>query len=117
MKKALTLMLAAAMLPAFAPASALAQSQSLDEIFNRVSPTVVVVRAKGRDVKAAGITPFNETGSGVLISSDGRVMTAAHVVNGMDEITVEGASPARSWARRSSRRMRRPMSRSCSSSA
>jgi serine protease Do len=92
MKKALTVMLAAAMLPAVAPASAPAQSQTLDEIFNRVSPTVVVVRAKGRDVKAAGITRFNETGSGVLISSDGRVMTAAHVVNGMDEITVEGVA-------------------------
>jgi serine protease Do len=84
MKKALTVMLAAAMLPALAPASAPAQSQSLDELFNRVSPTVVVVRAKGRDVKAAGITRFNETGSGV--------MTAAHVVNGMDEITVEGVA-------------------------
>ncbi len=36
-----------------------------------------------------GVTRFSETGSGVLVSSDGRVMTAAHVVNGMDEITVE----------------------------
>ena len=63
---------------------------SRDDLFTRVSPSVVVVRAKGRDVTAAGVTRFNETGSGVLISSDGRVMTAAHVVNGMDEITVEG---------------------------
>jgi serine protease Do len=92
MKKVFAVMLAAAMLPAFAPSPAPAQGQSLglDDIFNRVSPTVVVVRAKGRDVTAAGITRFNETGSGVLISSDGRVMTASHVVNGMDEITVEG---------------------------
>jgi serine protease Do len=74
-------------LPAFAPA---ARAQNLDEIFRKVSPTVVVVRAKGRDVRAGGVTRFTETGSGVLISSDGRVMTAAHVVNGMDEITVEG---------------------------
>jgi hypothetical protein len=29
---------------------------------------VVVVRAKGRDVTAAGVTRVNETGSGVLIS-------------------------------------------------
>ena len=92
MKKVAALMLAAATLPPFAPVPASAQSESLDDLFHRVSPTVVVVRAKGRDVNASGITRFNETGSGVLISSDGRVMTAAHVVNGMDEITVEGVA-------------------------
>ena len=88
MKKLLAAILATAVLPAFAPA-AQAQKQ-LDDIFREVSPTVVVVRAKGRDVGAGGITRFIETGSGVLISESGRVMTAAHVVNGMDEITVEG---------------------------
>ena len=67
-----------------------APAQNLDEVFRKTSPTVVVVRATGRDVTAAGVTRFTETGSGVLISSDGRVMTAAHVVNGKDEITVEG---------------------------
>jgi serine protease Do len=76
-------------LPAFAPA-AQAQTAGLDDLFTRVSPTVVVVRSKGRDVGAGGITRFTETGSGVLVSSDGKAMTAAHVVNGMDEITVEG---------------------------
>jgi len=51
---------------------------------------VVVIRAKGRDVEGAGgLTRFNETGSGVLISADGKVMTAAHVVHAMDQITVE----------------------------
>src|SRR6058998_2110993 len=87
MKKIRAVILAAAVLPAFAPA---ARAQNLDDTFRRVSPTVVVVRAKGRDVNASGVTRFNETGSGVLISIDGRVMTAAHVVNGMDEITVAG---------------------------
>ena len=90
MKKVAAMVLAAATLPPLVAVPAWAQSQSLDDLFNRVSPTVVVVRSKGRDVSAAGIIRFNETGSGVLISSDGRVMTAAHVVNGMDEITVEG---------------------------
>ena len=87
MKKVLAAILAAAVLPAFAPA---ARAQNLDDTFRKVSPFVVVVRSKGRDVGASGVTHFNETGSGVLVSSDGRVMTAAHVVNGMDEITVEG---------------------------
>jgi serine protease Do len=88
MKRILSVMVVIATLPAFAPAQA--QTPSLDDLFTRVSPTVVVVRSKGRDVGAGGITRFTETGSGVLVSSDGKVMTAAHVVNGMDEITVEG---------------------------
>jgi S1-C subfamily serine protease len=94
MKKALVVMVAASMLLTSSPtAESQGQSESLDDLFTRVSPSVVVVRAKGRDVNAAGVTRFNETGSGVLLSADGghgRVMTAAHVVNGMDEITVEG---------------------------
>jgi S1-C subfamily serine protease len=40
-------------------------------------------------VTASGQTRFAETGSGVLISADGKVMTAAHVVHAMDEISVE----------------------------
>ena len=87
MNKLLAVVLAAAVLPALAPA---AQAQSLEEVFRKVNPSVVVVRAKGRDVSAGGVTRFNETGSGVLVSAGGRVMTASHVVNGMDEITVEG---------------------------
>ena len=89
MKKLLAAMLAAAALPAFAPA---AQAQNLDDLFRKVNPSVVVVRAKGRDVSAGGVTRFTETGSGVLVSSGGRVMTASHVVNAMDEITVEGVA-------------------------
>ena len=87
MKKWLATMLGVAVLAGFAPS---APAQHLDDVFRKASPTVVVVRAKGRDVTAAGITRYTETGSGGLISSDGRVMTAAHVVNGKDEITVEG---------------------------
>jgi serine protease Do len=89
MKKVLVVIFAAAVLAGFVPAVA---AQNLDDIFRRVSPSVVVVRSKGRDVSAGGVTRFNETGSGVLISDSGRVMTAAHVVNGMDEITVEGVA-------------------------
>jgi S1-C subfamily serine protease len=50
---------------------------------------VAIIRAKGQDITAAGRVTFSETGSGVLISADGKVMTAAHVVHTMDTITVE----------------------------
>src|SRR5436309_3064206 len=43
----------------------------------------------GRDVTGTGQVLFTEIGSGVLVSPDGKVMTAAHVVQAMDEITVE----------------------------
>jgi serine protease Do len=73
------------------------RAQSVGDVFRKVNSSVVVIRAKGRDVTAAagGLVRYNETGSGVLISADGKVMTAAHVVNAVDEITVElvGGAP------------------------
>ena len=65
------------------------EAQTPGEVFRKVAPSVVVIRAKGHEVAAGGQTRFNETGSGVLISPDGKVMTAAHVVHAMDEISVE----------------------------
>jgi serine protease Do len=65
------------------------EAQTPGEVFRKVAPSVVVIRAKGHEVATSGQTRFSETGSGVLISSDGKVMTAAHVVNAMDEISVE----------------------------
>src|SRR6516225_512168 len=69
--------------------SPLAEAQTPGEVFRKVAPSVVVIRAKGRDISASGQSRFAETGSGVLISPDGKVMTAAHVVHAMDEISVE----------------------------
>jgi S1-C subfamily serine protease len=64
-------------------------AQDLSQLFRKASSSVAVIRATGRDVGASGEVRFNETGSGVLISRDGKVMTAAHVVQSMDEIRVE----------------------------
>jgi S1-C subfamily serine protease len=70
--------------------SASAGAQNVADLFPKVSPSVVVVRAKGRDVvSGTGVTRFSEIGAGVLISADGKLMTAAHVVHAMDEINVE----------------------------
>jgi len=64
-------------------------AQTPGEVFRKVTPSVVVIRAKGSEVTAGGVTRFTETGSGVLISADGKVMTAAHVVHSMNDISVE----------------------------
>jgi serine protease Do len=76
------------------PPPASSQGQDFAELFDKAYDSVVVIRAKGREIAgassgASGLVRFGETGSGVLISQDGKVMTAAHVVHGMDEITVE----------------------------
>jgi hypothetical protein len=79
-----------------------AEAQDAEELFRKVSPSVVVIRAKGRAVDSTrGLITFSEIGSGVLISADGKVMTAAHVVHTMDEILVEGRR-ARKRSRRCS---------------
>jgi S1-C subfamily serine protease len=79
----------AALLGVVACGDAVAAAQTVREVFEKVAPSVVVIRARGREVTSAGQTRFMETGSGVLISKDGRVMTAAHVVHTLDAISVE----------------------------
>jgi serine protease Do len=66
-----------------------ANAENLSQLFRSTSASVAMIRATGRDVSAGGEIPFQETGSGVLISSDGKVMTAAHVVQSVDDIRVE----------------------------
>jgi S1-C subfamily serine protease len=77
----LTLLLASPWAPAYA--------QSLGEVFKRVNPSVVVIRTRERDLAEGQVTSVSSIGSGVLISRDGKVMTAAHLVHVADEITVE----------------------------
>ncbi len=70
-------------------APTLAAGETLGEVYRRVNPSVVVIRAKGSEVTEEGLSRFREIGSGVLISADGKVATAAHVVHTMDEVAVE----------------------------
>ena len=45
-----------------------AGAQSIGDVFRKVNPAVVVIRAKGQDVEGpGGLTRFTETGSGVLV--------------------------------------------------
>ena len=70
-------------------AGALASAETLGEVYRRVNHSVVVIRARGQEVTETGVARFKEVGSGVLISADGKIATAAHVVHLMHDITVE----------------------------
>ena len=66
-----------------------AEAQAFQQVFQKVAPSVVAIRAQGRDAMSGSQTRIIERGSGVLISQDGLVLTAAYLVHGMDEISVE----------------------------
>ena len=78
----------AALLGAAAPV----QAQQVSDLFKRVSPSVVMVLTIGKEMSpnpAAGLTATPGLGSGVLISADGKIMTAAHVVQTADRVAVQ----------------------------
>jgi S1-C subfamily serine protease len=86
---AASVLIAVVMSTALAGRAERADAQTVREVFQKVAPSVVVIRGRGRDVTASGQTRYTETGSGVLISTDGQVMTASHVVHLLDEISVQ----------------------------
>jgi len=67
-------------------------TQTLAEVFKRVDPAVVEIHTKETDLP---VVPMGQPvsvgglGSGVLISPDGKILTAAHVVQTADAIEVE----------------------------
>lgn len=67
-------------------------AQQLAELFQKVSPSVVLVRTVERGIApdaASGLTTIPGLGSGVLISADGKIVTAAHVVQTADRVAVQ----------------------------
>jgi serine protease Do len=69
-----------------------ATGESIGEVFERIRSAVVLVRTTERDVAGQGVQRFVSVagfGSGVLIGSDGKVLTAAHLVHTASEIVVE----------------------------
>jgi len=69
-----------------------APAGSLSQVFKKVSGSVVVVHTVGHDIpRGANEKPasIQGIGSGVLVSADGKVVTAAHVVQTADAVAVE----------------------------
>ena len=68
-----------------------AQAQQLREMFAKTNPSVVVIRTVERRVtpQAQGLMSLPGLGSGVVISTDGKILTAAHVVQTADQVAVE----------------------------
>ncbi len=72
-------------------AGAAESSGSLSSTFKRVDNSVVIVRTAGHSPGpwAGQTVTTSGIGSGVLVSADGRVLTAAHVVQTADAVGVE----------------------------
>ncbi len=76
------------------PSHAAEPEPALEDLFGAVSGAVVLIRTHERAVIARdhiGVVPFIDQGSGVLISEDGDVLTASHLVQVADVVEVEFA--------------------------
>jgi serine protease Do len=67
-------------------------AQQLRDAFRRVQQAVVIVRTEEKGLAPfpqQGLVSLSGLGSGVLISNDGKVLTAAHLVQSADKMVVE----------------------------
>ena len=76
----------------FSAISITTNAQEVRDAFRKVSHSVVIVRTKRVEAARSGDQPMaivDGLGSGVLISNDGKILTAAHVVQTADVASVE----------------------------
>lgn len=71
------------------PADLTAEEAVITRLYRRVLPAVVAVLVEGTEITEHGPEPSQVLGSGVLISRQCHVLTAAHVVEAADRIWVE----------------------------
>ena len=83
MKKYLTLIVLALL-------SSNAIAQNISNIYNKVNASVVTILTESKNIQMNfETTTESGLGSGVLISKEGEILTAAHVVNNAEKITVK----------------------------
>jgi S1-C subfamily serine protease len=66
--------------------------QQLRDAFHKVKQSVVIIKTQQKELAPSpqgGMVSANGLGSGVLISSDGKILTAAHLVEAADATLVE----------------------------
>jgi S1-C subfamily serine protease len=74
-----------------APTAAAEEAPTLREVFARVDPAVVDIRTTETDLPAQGTSQpaaFGQIGAGVMVSKEGVILTAAHIVQTADQIEV-----------------------------
>src|SRR5687768_6258586 len=79
----------------FGCAAQLVHAQQLRDSFRRVKSSVVVIHTndpRPADSSRPGEVTDSGLGSGVLISADGKILTAAHVISGETRLLIEFAN-------------------------
>jgi S1-C subfamily serine protease len=74
------------------PGQASEPTPTVEDLFSAVSGSVVLVRTREHSLMgnhSIGVVPLTDQGSGVLISENGDVLTAAHLVQVADVVEVE----------------------------
>ncbi|HKF58311.1 MAG TPA: trypsin-like peptidase domain-containing protein [Blastocatellia bacterium] len=69
-----------------------ADAQQLRDLFRKVKDSVVTIKTEGKAVATSpqeGTVSMPGLASGVLVSADGKILTAAHVVQAADKVVVE----------------------------
>ena len=67
-------------------------AQQISETYRKVNPSVVIVRVQQKTPSSdpqQSLVSLPSFGSGVLISAEGKILTAAHVVEAADQICIE----------------------------
>lgn len=64
-------------------------AQDVSELFEQLDPSVVTIEAAEYKIKNLQLSTFVGLGSGVIISTDGLILTASHVVESANKVTVK----------------------------